>query len=891
MKRAMTAGLFMLIITVLLGSTFISHAAKAKKSTKHPLTTKSKKISKPPVTKTKAGKTTLKSELVVEKLWLNRGYIAFRLKNKGPGSIAKKDHQQGKVKVSYKGFSRIIPFSKIDPKGKLRAPGGSLPYTTRYRLKSPQTVTVWILFNKKALKSGRNISLKRDLGEKKISRVQKSKEKAKRKYTLKTPAKGQKKSKARFQKDKVKAGKTNKGTLESVKALPKSKSFSAEKFQKRKTTEEPVPMSIDRGIHVTSPAAVDHFMPGDTIPVAFRLQEGIGGLIPITGISLHDGDGFNAALDPTAIPSPAREMRVDFPIPGDAPPGRQYTLMVMAIGDVWGISDEFKVGLMLADVPREMRAAESLRVVSPNGGENWGRRSAHHIEWQYSHGSPAGTRNFVVELFKNGSLDRTIRNTVTYNGADRTFRMPWFIDRDQDLDGEYKVKVRSTRGSAFDESDGIFHVREPHPSENNMLVDVSHIIHGTDVGNIRISVQCKKGACRSRTMNFRVVSASTGTSHELEPKTVPRQVVATDYIFNPDVIPLRPGESYYAVVLFGSCFGKSDRFTIGGGARYTRLRIVSPTDRDRWYWGRRVRIEWQDISPSLESRSFTLMNGRTTVATITPGPIQFNDRSNTYYTEWDVPAAPPSPGLSAHLYSVRIENTMSGAEDQSGSFSILRDGIAVTRPVSGGTYYRGNFLTARWDVIGDDFRRTPVYIYLVDASGFFHHRLSDAVPAGSRTRSLYLDPAVIPTGDYQIMICPRSRFSLSSSLAASGFFTVRNPTLRLTSPRGGRVVFRERDRVTISWRTVGSPPGTGVRGTIRLIDPDGASMHICGDVDLNRGSFRWTVGGWGCVDTISGNRSTVTPVLYGGPGHRIRIFRNDMPEVMDESIELVIRMR
>lgn len=160
----------MLFAAVMTGLIFMvtgmNHAAQTKKTTTKPLTTKTKKSSKPT--------TGVKPNLVVEDISLDRGFITFRLKNKGPGSLPDEDHKQGEVKVSYK--SRVskdtYPFSKIDPKRKLKKPDGSVTYKTREKLTSRQEVTVLVYFRKKTLKPVKKISLKRTLGKKQGHKIQ-----------------------------------------------------------------------------------------------------------------------------------------------------------------------------------------------------------------------------------------------------------------------------------------------------------------------------------------------------------------------------------------------------------------------------------------------------------------------------------------------------------------------------------------------------------------------------------------------------------------------------------------------------------------------------------------------------------------------------------------------
>ena len=82
-------------------------------------------------------------DLVIEKIWLQRGFIAFRLKNAGRGSIPGNEHRQAKIKVGTRSYS----LATVDPKGILKHPGRTVNYTTAVKPapgsgKSVVTVTV-----------------------------------------------------------------------------------------------------------------------------------------------------------------------------------------------------------------------------------------------------------------------------------------------------------------------------------------------------------------------------------------------------------------------------------------------------------------------------------------------------------------------------------------------------------------------------------------------------------------------------------------------------------------------------------------------------------------------------------------------------------------------------
>ena len=100
MKRGRTAGIFILMMVVL-GFFFVSHAADKKKNQTKSLTSKTVTPSKTKVKGKKPLK--FKPDLVVEDISLDKGFITFTLKNNGLGFLSDDDHKHGEVKISYKG--------------------------------------------------------------------------------------------------------------------------------------------------------------------------------------------------------------------------------------------------------------------------------------------------------------------------------------------------------------------------------------------------------------------------------------------------------------------------------------------------------------------------------------------------------------------------------------------------------------------------------------------------------------------------------------------------------------------------------------------------------------------------------------------------------------------
>lgn len=92
----------------------------------------------------------------------------------------------------------------------------------------------------------------------------------------------------------------------------------------------------------------------------------------------------------------------------------------------------------------------SIRVISPNGGENWARGSTKLITWTKTGNPGAYVR---IQLYKSGVLVRTISSS-TYNDGSFSWPIPWT----QAIGSDYKIKISSTTTSYNDWSNSNFRI-------------------------------------------------------------------------------------------------------------------------------------------------------------------------------------------------------------------------------------------------------------------------------------------------------------------------------------------------------------------------------------------------------------------------------------------------
>lgn len=91
-----------------------------------------------------------------------------------------------------------------------------------------------------------------------------------------------------------------------------------------------------------------------------------------------------------------------------------------------------------------------VKVVSPNGGEEWGQYSTREIRWN----SNQKEQSVVIELHKGGSLVETLAASTENDGS-----FEWQIPEDQEVGTGYSIVIKTITGDALeDESDATFEI-------------------------------------------------------------------------------------------------------------------------------------------------------------------------------------------------------------------------------------------------------------------------------------------------------------------------------------------------------------------------------------------------------------------------------------------------
>lgn len=108
----------------------------------------------------------------------------------------------------------------------------------------------------------------------------------------------------------------------------------------------------------------------------------------------------------------------------------------------------FLVWCWLLNAGSQAFSADTITLVSPNGGENWLAGTTQTIRWTYS-GSPGTT--VKIQLLKGGSVWQTLASSAPI-GSSGSGSYSWTILSYQSTGTDYKIKVTSTKSSSINDS-------------------------------------------------------------------------------------------------------------------------------------------------------------------------------------------------------------------------------------------------------------------------------------------------------------------------------------------------------------------------------------------------------------------------------------------------------
>jgi hypothetical protein len=196
----------------------------------------------------------------------------------------------------------------------------------------------------------------------------------------------------------------------------------------------PTPTSTPN-LTVTSPNGGETVERGTACPVSWTTEGNTGGYVKIELLKAN-------AVNRVITSRTANDGSYSWTVPQTQTTGADYKIRITSKSNA-ALMDSSDGNFAIT------RAAASLNVTSPNGGERWTRGTVNTITWA-SAGSPGGY--VKIELLKAGQVNRVIASSTVNDGS-----YGWSIPRTQTTGTDYTVRITSTSSSAIkDTSNGTF---------------------------------------------------------------------------------------------------------------------------------------------------------------------------------------------------------------------------------------------------------------------------------------------------------------------------------------------------------------------------------------------------------------------------------------------------
>lgn len=243
--------------------------------------------------------------------------------------------------------------------------------------------------------------------------------------------------------------------------------------------------------------------------------------------------------------------------------------------------------------------------------------------------------------------------------------------------------------------------------------------------------------------------------------------------------------------------------------------VYTPSSGSTYYEGDIVLITWTSSDNYVKIELYRGGNYYSTISLNT---------SNVGSYSWVI----PSGYSSSYYYKIRVINLGNENEyDDSGSFYINKKSITVSSPSSGETWYKGESYTIRWDS-----ENAGSYVKIQYKLGSSYYTIiSSTYNDGSYS---WLIPSTLSSSSsYQIKITSTSD---SSIYGHSGYFSIGERSITITSPSGGETWYRG-ETYTITWTSENA--GSHVRIQYKI----GYNTYYYTIVSStsNDGSYEWAI--------------------------------------------------
>ena len=444
----------------------------------------------------------------------------------------------------------------------------------------------------------------------------------------------------------------------------------------------------------------------------------------------------------------------------------------------------------------------SITVVSPDGGENWGRGTTQMINWT----STGSNKSYVkIELMKPGVANKVIIASTLNDGSH-----PWLIPVTQVPGTDYKIKITNTTNAAYnDTSDNTFTIPDP------TITVVSP--NGTESW-IRGTIQTIKWNS----------SGSPGAYVKIEllkPGMANKVIIAStlnDGIYA-GLIPatLEPGNDYKVKITSTANASYNDTSDNSFTIPVPSITVVSPNGGENWTRGTTQTIRWNSTE---NPKSYVK------IELIKPGVANKVIVASTL-NDGIYAGLIPANQVPGTDYKVKITSTVnvSNSDTSDNTFTIPAPSFTVFSPNGDENWTRGTTQTIRWNSTENP--KSYVKIEILK-SGVPKVIIASTLNDGSH-------PWLIPSGqtpgnDYKIRVT--STINVSNSDTSDNNFTIPVPSFTIVSPNGLENWTRGTTQ-TIRWNSTENPKSYV---KIELIKPGVANKVIIAST-LNDGSHPWLI--------------------------------------------------
>lgn len=454
--------------------------------------------------------------------------------------------------------------------------------------------------------------------------------------------------------------------------------------------------------------------------------------------------------------------------------------------------------------------AQTITVVSPNGGESLSAGSPYNISWSFT---PTTTAQdiFTIDLLVNNTFYLQIATNISSN----TFA--WNIPTNLADRNDYRVRVSRIGNTANNDiSDAPFSIRGGRSITIAALTN-SVFVRGATVpinwtylfnfinpllpanDNVRIDLFLN-GSLAQNIVPF--IAANTGTSSWIVPAM---QAIGNNY------------QIRITSLTDANIVANSSIFAIE-----QTLALTAPNGGEAFAKGSMQTIRWASSVNVVDNLRIELISaGGNVVQTISAGtPAGAGNIS------WTIPTTTPD-GAG---YKIRITSaTNANLIDESDAGFAIGQFLVVTAPANGAIVSKETNFTIRWNTNFLSLLR----IDLLAPNGSIIN-LAINIPSNTQSSFDWIPRADIPTGDnYRIRIS--STVDVFSNGTSDPFTIIAPPTLTLTAPVGGEV-WQKNKSYNITWQS-------GVQGNLRidLFRNGTLFQNITPSVAVASNSFPWTI--------------------------------------------------